>query len=136
MSPPVRQQGFSLIELIAALVVLGIAIGGVMLTSSGIFSGKAGNRGIQVGVKLLQSCAEQVLETRRAQGYPAALAFSCPDVAYTTPEGGAGTAKFSISYPTVTCPSGTTCTAIRIAFAVTTTGGAAAAPVNFLVFSQ
>ncbi len=66
---PVRfaaSRGFTLVESIIVLVVLGIAAVGIISLQSQIFSGQSDIKNIQIGVQLMQECAEQVLATRRA----------------------------------------------------------------------
>jgi prepilin-type N-terminal cleavage/methylation domain-containing protein len=68
-----RSGGFTLIESIMVLVVLGIAAVGILSLQGAIFRGAAGNKDIQVSVQLMQECAEVILAKRRASGYSDAL---------------------------------------------------------------
>ncbi len=69
---PVRfaaHKGFTLIESIIVMVVLGIAAVAIINLQGNIFFGQSGNRDLQVGVQLMQECAEKILSTRRDVGY-------------------------------------------------------------------
>ncbi len=75
---PNRCGGFTLIESIIVLVVLGIAAAGIISLQSRIFSGQSDIKNIQIGVQLMQECAEQVLATRRGSGSYAAVTIGGP----------------------------------------------------------
>lgn len=62
-------RGFTLVESVIVLVLLAIAAVGIISLQSNIFYGQSGNKNIQVGVQLMQECAEQILAIRRAKGY-------------------------------------------------------------------
>ena len=64
-----RSRGFTLVESIVVLVVLSIAAVAIISMQGNIFYGQSGNRDIEVGVQLMQECAEQILVTRRQIGY-------------------------------------------------------------------
>ncbi len=66
-------RGFTLVESIMVLVVLGIAAAGIISLQGRIFSGQSDIKNIQVGVQLMQECAERVLATRKgsSDGYAA-----------------------------------------------------------------
>lgn len=111
-------KGFTLVESIIVLVVLGIAAAGIAMQSGHIFDSEADNRTMQVGLQLMQECAERVLATSRASpgvaitpSCPAALAGSGFAAATATPSAYAGAG----------CPSGNTCRLVTIK--VATTGG-------------
>lgn len=74
MSPPRRasHRGFSLIESIIALVLLAIASASIIGLNATIFNGRSDGQAIQVGVQLMQECAEHILALRRAHGFTAA----------------------------------------------------------------
>ena len=106
-------KGFTLVETIIVMVVLGIASVAIASLSSNIFFGQAASKDIQVGTQLMQECAEQVLAVRRASGYSAITSssfgttlcggmtafggYSIPSVSFTDPYTGSG------------CPTGGTC---------------------------
>ena len=106
-------KGFTLVESIMVLVTLGIAAAAIVSLQGNILHGQSGNKDLQVGVQLMQECAEQILSTRRQSGYSAVTTSSCsgvgalgaysaPSVAITDPYSGTG------------CPSGGTCKLVAI----------------------
>ena len=58
-------RGFTLVESIIVVVVLSIAAAGIISLQGNIFRGQSVNKKIQVGVQLMQECAELILATRR-----------------------------------------------------------------------
>ena len=64
-----RSSGFTLVESIIVLVVLAIAAVAIVSLQGNIFFGQSGNKDLQVGVQLMQECAEQVLAIRQKNGY-------------------------------------------------------------------
>ena len=58
------QQGFTLIESVIALVLLAIASVAIVSLQGSIFSGQSDNKNLEVGVQLMQECAEQILAKR------------------------------------------------------------------------
>jgi type II secretory pathway pseudopilin PulG len=75
-----RQRGFTLVESIIVVGMLFLAAGAIISMQRNIFSGQSVNTGMQVGVQLMQECAEQILATRRSSssgaGYAAVTAGS------------------------------------------------------------
>lgn len=127
-------RGFTLIETLIVIVILGIAAAGIASLQSSIFSGQSDSRALLVGTQLMQECAEQVLATRRSSGYAAANSMtateSCSAMTltdYTAPavtvtEGNSATANMSA------CPTGSNCKLVEI-----TQGGIT--PVTLLLVS-
>ena len=60
-----RERGFTLIETLMVMVVLGIAATTIIGLQGNIFAGHGANKDMQVGVQLMHECAEQVLAIRR-----------------------------------------------------------------------
>lgn len=106
-SGPSVSRGFTLVETLIVVVLLAIAAVGVGAMQGRIFSNQSAIKDLQVGARLMQECAEQVLAVRRhtPDGYAAletgfganscggvnALAgFSVPTVTFTDPYAGAG----------------------------------------------
>jgi prepilin-type N-terminal cleavage/methylation domain-containing protein len=58
-------RGFTLIESIIVLVVMSIAAAAIISLQGNVFFGQSGNKDLEVGVQLMQECAEQVLAVRR-----------------------------------------------------------------------
>lgn len=123
-------KGFTLTESIIVLVVLAIASTGIVSMTTGIFSGQNENNDLQVGVKLLQECAEQVLQTRRRVDYSTALAVTCGNLQlfndYPTAP------AITPSTPTSGCPTGATCKLLTISLA-NNLRGVAPAPITLLL---
>ena len=69
---PGRAQGYTLVELVTVIILLGFAVTGIVLMQSKLFSATRSNEDIQVGTFLMQGCAEHLLAVRQAQGYGAA----------------------------------------------------------------
>ena len=70
-------RGFTLVESIIALVLVALAAATIVSMQGNIFFGQSGNRDLEVGVQLMQECAEQVLATRRQSGYSAVTSSTC-----------------------------------------------------------
>ncbi len=103
---PNRCGGFTLVETIIVLVVLGIAATTIAMLSGKIFDSQGVNKDMQIDVKRMQECAEHVLATRRATARAIPVADflpACPDTnATATPE-------------TSTCPTGiSSCKLVKI----------------------
>ncbi len=123
-------RGFSLVELIIAIVVLSIATVAVVSLHGGVFRGQTDNLDMMVGAQLLQDCAERVLTKRRrgTNGYLAVVNSSNCDVM-------SGLSGFSAPSIAVTdvigsgspCPSGAQCKQVVI---TVSKGGVSLAPVN------
>jgi prepilin-type N-terminal cleavage/methylation domain-containing protein len=60
-----RQAGFSLIEMIIVIVILGIASVAVVTMVAGLGSRQDDNRDLQVGAQLLQECGEWIVASHR-----------------------------------------------------------------------
>jgi len=72
------QGGFTIIESVIAMVMLAIASVAIIALQRGIFSGQSDGKSMEVGVQLMQECAEKILGVRRgAGGYAAAITTPC-----------------------------------------------------------
>ena len=60
-----RSRGFTLVELIMVIVLLGIAGVGISSMQGSLFTGAASVKDMQIRVPIMLECAEQVLATRR-----------------------------------------------------------------------
>lgn len=78
MRPPPRFRtgGFTLVELLIVMVVLGIAAVTIASLSANLFRGQTESRALAVGTPLMQECAELLLAKGRADFTDAALASS------------------------------------------------------------
>jgi prepilin-type N-terminal cleavage/methylation domain-containing protein len=70
-------RGFTLVESIIVLVALSIAAATIISMQGNIFFGQSANKDLEVGVQLMQECAEQILATRRQSGYTAVNTGTC-----------------------------------------------------------
>ena len=89
--------GFTLIETVIVLMVLGVAAVAIVTLQGNIFKGAAETKSTQVSIQLLQECAEKILGTRRNLGFAAAQLQS--DICANVTSAGFGA-------PTVTITSG------------------------------
>ena len=106
-------QGFTLIETIVVMTLLGIAAVTIIKLQGTVFYGKSDNQDLQVGVMLMQECAEQVIAVRRNAGYTVVNTSTCSAL------GNYG--GYSVPIVTVTadntgsaCPTGGTCNKVVI----------------------
>ena len=116
-----RLRGFTLVELIMVIVMLGIAGVGISSMQGSLFTGAASVKDMQVRTPLMLECAEQVLAVRRftEDGYAAVNAtafganlcgsgfttlsgYTIPSVTITDPYTGAA------------CPTGSSCKLVTI----------------------
>ena len=119
--------GFTLIEMIIVIVVLGVSMTAIISLQGQVVRGQTDNADYQTGVQLLQECAEQVLALRRASGYPAVNANSCSSLGAFS----GYTPSITISTPaSPICAAGTTCDLLAI---TVTKSGSTLGPVNLLL---
>lgn len=111
-------KGFTLIECIIVLALLSVVAITIAMMQGNLFKGKTENKNLQVGVQLMQECAEQVMATRRSKGFNAISstdfgvnhcgtltafgAYSIPSVTITDP------------YASVGCPTSGICKLVSI----------------------
>jgi len=119
-------RGFTLIESIIVLAVLGIAAAGIASMQGNIFSGRSDNRLIEVGTQLMQECAEQVLATRqRIGGYVLVTTSTCSSLGSF---GGFSAPSVTITADTsAACPAGGTCKTVVISVSK---GGSSLTPIT------
>lgn len=148
--PPLRHpasRGFTLVESIIVLVVLGIAAVTVATLSGDIFTRQGDNKTLQVGVQLMQECAEQVLATRRASATGYTLTPSCSNLqgfsGFDAPAVKSFATTTTGSFPSNTpgcptaaggpcgCPPGGSCKLVTIS--VKTVAGDELAPLTLLL---
>jgi prepilin-type N-terminal cleavage/methylation domain-containing protein len=130
------RRGFTLIEVIVVIVILGIASAAVVKMVVQVASGGTDNQTLQVGSQLLQECGEWILANhRRDENYytnvltagtstncfsgPSAYgSFSAPTVVVTDVSG------------TSSCPTGGVCKQVAISIS---SGGSSLNTVNLIV---
>lgn len=127
-------RGFTLVELIIAMVVLGTATVAIVSLHGGVLRGQSDNMDILVGAQLLQECTEKVLATRRraTNGYVSVVSsancgglaglsgFDAPSVNVTDVDNSTNAA----------CPIGAACKLVVISV---TKGGDSLAPARLLL---
>lgn len=64
-----QQHGFTLIELVVVIVLLGITSAAIIQLNGGLFKSGSNVRDLQSDTQLLQACTEQVLALRRLTGF-------------------------------------------------------------------
>ena len=110
---PATWKGFTLVESIIVLVILAIAAAAIASLQGSIFYGQSDSKDRQVGVQLIQACAEQVLAVRRQSGYTAVNANTCSTLgsfgAYS-----ASTLTITDPYSGTGCPSGGVCKLVSV----------------------
>lgn len=121
-------SGFNLVEAIIVLVVLAIASVTIATLTGNIFNSQGSNKDLQVGLQLMQECAEQVLARNRDRvSNPSGFtAPDCPSLATS----GMTVADIGFSGPTVlsgatppgVCPSGATCKLVTVSVSGATIG--------------
>jgi len=117
-------KGFTLIESLIVLVVLSIAAAAIITLQSNIFAGQADSKDLQVGVQLMQECAEQVLTTRQQSGYA-----TTPNCSTLGNYGGFGAPSVTVTSITGgSCPG--TCKQVDITL---TKNGASLTPVTLML---
>ncbi len=73
-------KGFTLIETLMVMVLLGIAAVTITKLSGNLFLGQAANNNVIVGAQLMQECAETVLAIRRKTGYTFVTTSACSNL--------------------------------------------------------
>ena len=72
-APRQPSRGFTLIELVVVIILLGIAGAAVVMLQGSVFSQRELTRDQQIGAQLQQECAERFVVIRRTQGFNNAL---------------------------------------------------------------
>ncbi len=136
-------KGFTLIEVVVAVLVLGSAAAAMVILVGVLFVQRDQTHAQHQGVALMQECAERILMTRRGNVYASLnpnicstvvdMGFDPPTVVVGTPYAGppatpGTTNPTSCTLPAGCCPRGRVCTPIRIS--ISKTGGPALAPVQ------
>ena len=71
MSRQAHRQGFTLMEMVLAIVLLGVAAVVVLRLQPHLFAAQTAGRDEVTGLELQRACAERLLAVRRQQGYGA-----------------------------------------------------------------
>lgn len=108
-------RGFSLIELIVAIVVLSIGTIAVVTMMSQVGRGQTDNNDFQTAVQLIQECAEKILATRRRATTGYVLVVTSTTCGGLSTFAGAGFDAPAVTVtpytnpPNPACPAGATC---------------------------
>jgi prepilin-type N-terminal cleavage/methylation domain-containing protein len=110
------REGFTLIEMVIVILLLGITSTAIISLNRGMFSNAGNMRELQTNVQLLQACAERVRTLRYLSG------FNQTSTDYDTacealPLVSANSNKFLVTNVSTTassCPSGATCQLVEI----------------------
>ena len=128
--------GFTLIEMIIVMVILGIAATAVLTMVANVGNRQSDNMDLQVGAQLLQECGEYIVaQHRRDQtfyasqlvssatcfGIPSFGGFGQPNVVVTDHTGGTG------------CPTAPGTPECKLVTITVTKGGASLNPVNMIL---
>lgn len=129
-------RGFTLIETVIAMVVLGIAAATIATLSGSLSNNQTENQNLQIGLKLAQGCAEHVLATRRATANFSAFVPSCAALpslptAITARGFSQPTAATTDPYTGAGCPSGITCKLVTVTVGMP--GGGNLTPITLLL---
>ena len=120
-----RHRGFTLMEMVVALLLLSIVSMAISSLNGNLFFSRTDMRGMQQGTQLLQACIDQVLAQRKSSGYGAT--FHCDELnALNTGSTLAVTLQATPDY----CPSGLECKQVQIT--MTPAGGSSTKPASLL----
>ena len=110
-----RTRGFSLIEMIMILVLMGVASVPLMTMFGRSVGSQVDDAAIQTAAQLVQACGEQVLGIRRREinGFDLITTTSCSTLSAPT---GYSLAALTVTDPYAggACPAGATCKRVQI----------------------
>lgn len=102
-------RGFTLIETLIVMVVLGVAAVTIASLTGNLFVGQAANRDIVVGTQLMQQCAEKIMAVRRSSaasaGYSNLNVSSCDGLPAPTGYAPATAASSPLTAGSAACPA-------------------------------
>lgn len=119
-------KGFTLIETIVVIVILGFAAVAINSLQRNVFIGQTSNKDLQLGVQLLQECAEQIIAVRRKSGFNTVDTNTCSNLGNY---GGFGAPIVTLTPDNTgaACPTGGTCNKAVITLSK---GGSSLTPVT------
>lgn len=120
-----EECGFTLIESVVSLLILGIVSVVIISLNSNLFLRSDDMRSLQQSSQLLQACVDQVIALRKTSGYAGPL--HCDEL-NALPTG--FNLNVSLKATPDHCPSGLECKQVLVS--VNKTGGAAGNPVSLL----
>jgi len=108
------QQGFSLLELVITIVVLGIAAVAILSMFGQAAHSLAINEDIQNAAQLGQSCSEHILATKRRYVFGFSLIDTSICDALPTPSGFTRSVTVTDPYSGSACPGGAACKEVHV----------------------
>jgi prepilin-type N-terminal cleavage/methylation domain-containing protein len=133
MTPTHTDEGFTLLEMIIVIVILGIAAAAVVGMVAHVGSRQSENSDLQVGTQLIQECAENIVSQHRRDDnfFNVTSGTGSPNCYSLTAYGGFNTPVVTANaYTGAACPSGATCKELSIAL---TKGGDTFNPVSVML---
>ena len=130
------QAGFTLIEIVVIILILGIASAAVIKMVGQVASGGTDNQTLQVGSTLLQECAEWVVANHRRDKsfYDSVLIVGTSTNCFSGPSSYGGFDQPIVTITdisgTSSCPSGSSCK--QAVFSISNSG-TALNPINLIV---
>ncbi len=105
------QRGFTLLETVVVIALLGITSAAIINLNSSLFANASRVRDLQTNTQLLQACAEQVMATRRLNGFVDAPNYdaACDALPIVAPSGNIFSVTTTLNYTGSSCPVGATC---------------------------
>jgi len=107
-------RGFSLLELVIIIVILGIAAVAILSMFGQAAHSLAINENIQTAAQAGQSCSEHILATKRRYTFGFSLIDSAICDALPTPPGLTRSVTVTDPYTGSACPGGTACMEVHI----------------------
>ncbi len=123
--PPSAQHGFTLMELVIAIVLLSIVSVVITRLNGSLFAGASDMRGLQQSTQLLQACVDQVIGLRKSSGFDAT--FQCAEINALSTD---FTLDVSLKPTPDYCPTGLQCKQVLIN--VKKTGSTVNNPISLL----
>jgi prepilin-type N-terminal cleavage/methylation domain-containing protein len=109
-------KGFTLLETVIVILMLGVAATAVIRLNTGLFYSANDSRDVQINSQLLQACAEKITASRRLTGLNETAGFY-DALCENLPIGPVGSDRFTVSTSASvgeSCPAGATCLDIVI----------------------
>lgn len=113
---PSAARGFTLLETVIVILILGVAATAVIRLNTGLFYSSIDSRDVQLNTQLLQACAEKISASRRLSGFIETAGFY-DALCESLPIGPAGSDRFAVTTSASvgeSCPTGATCQDIVI----------------------
>jgi prepilin-type N-terminal cleavage/methylation domain-containing protein len=115
--PHCTEGGFTLLELVVVIVLLGVTSTAVIRLNGGLFKNGSSIRDLQSDTQLLQACAEQVMASRRLGGFDDTPDYDAACEALpvaTKADNNNFDVTTTLNYNGSSCPVGATCQLVDI----------------------